>query len=303
MHDTVRAHGRQSGVTLIELIVAITVASILATAIANFMTTPLFASVDITRRAELTDRADLILRRIQRDLHRALPNSIRVRVGADGSSVWLEYLEVRTGGRYRAEPSGAATDANACADTNLDTLADEDVLSVGQPDSCFRSLGAVADFAAIVPNSDFVVVYNLGTGYANADAYASGAATGGNKALVTATGASGTSENRILFQSHTFTLASPSARFQVISGPVSYECNAPAGKIRRYSGYALAAAQPGSAPAGATSTLVSDDIAACDFVYTSGATERSGLVSVTLALARAGERVTLHQQTHVANVP
>ena len=56
-----------------------------------------------------------------------------------------------------------------------------------------------------------------------------------------------------------------------MSGPVSYLCDTAAGTLTRYSGYAIASAQPASAAAltaaGATAALVAADVARCQFTY------------------------------------
>lgn len=295
---------RARGFTLVEMIVAITVASVIGVLIAVFTTTPIQSSIEIARRADLTDLADATLRRMQRDLQRALPNSIRVTTV--GATTFVEYLEVRTGGRYRAEPSGAATDANSCPDAlagggDGDGQANEDVMSFGVADTCLRSLGTIPDLTAIAAGSDWLVIYNLGTGYVNADAYAGGNAPGGNKARVTATSVAAASENRITFESNSFSLASPGNRFHIVSGPITYECNPAAGVVRRYSGYAIAAAQP-TAFAG-TPAVLAANVAACAIVYASGATERSGLLSLALSFSISGESVNVYHESHVSNVP
>jgi MSHA biogenesis protein MshO len=232
-----------------------------------------------------------------------------VRVTNVGTVFYLEFLQTRTGGRYRTAPDQSvlpqvATGANTCPDTNGNGFADEDILVFGVSDTCFRSLGAIpisAIFGAIVPNGDFLVVYNLGTGFANADAYATGPATGGNKSLITAFAASAGNENRITFQSHTFQLESPGSRFHVVSGPVTYECNPVAGVLRRYANYAIANAQP--TPPGVAPDLLAQNVSNCTITY-AVANQRTGVVSIWLDLADASvARISLFQQMLVNNVP
>lgn len=302
---------RAHGLTLIELVVAIVIAGVIGAVLATYLTVPIRASADIALRAELGDSADTALRRFERDLNRALPNSVRVL--NVGSTWYVEYLEVRTGGRYRAEASGAATDANACPDTNGDGLADEDVLTFGVgvlgpgvSDTCFRTLGALPDLAAIDVARDWLVVYNLGGGFADADAYLNDAATGGNKARILAVAAAADAENRLTLASNpaipSFVLSSPGSRFHVVTGPVTYECSPATGRLLRHSGYPIRFAQP-TAFAGATSAVVADRVSACTFGFNNGATERGGLVSATLTLTRDGESVRLYHEVHVANIP
>ncbi|GAB4175878.1 MAG: type II secretion system protein [Rhodocyclaceae bacterium] len=289
-----------------EMITALVLTGILAAAAAVFLRVPIAGYFDVARRAALTDAADLAVRRLARDLARALPNSVRVAGACTGTTpCYLEYLEVRTGGRYRAEPSGAAT---SCAAGFAPGYAD--ALEFGVADTCFRSLGAVRDLASIAsgPAGDFLVIYNLGPGNAGADAYASGAVSGGNKSRITAVAAGAGSEDRIDFESHVFPLASPQNRFHVVSGPVTYACDPAAQTLTRYSGYPVTAAQP-TPPAGAAGALLASGVSACAFGYDPGAVaQRNGVVSVRLELTRtdpAGtpERASLFSQVHVSEVP
>src|SRR3989442_15422016 len=240
------ARSRAGGVTLIEMVIVIAITAIIAAAVSVFISRPVEGYADAARRAEMSDIADTALRRMTRDVRTALPNSIRITTV--GSAYYLEYLETRTGRRY---PSGVpapatATGPNTCPDlAPLDGTADENVLQFGAADTCFTSLGDVLGLGQIVPNSDFVVVYNLGPGSLNADAYPSGAVTGGQKSRITAV-ASVAGENVFSIESRTFTYASPGKRFHVVSGPVTYQCipSPTGGQLRRYWGYAISASPP-----------------------------------------------------------
>jgi MSHA biogenesis protein MshO len=289
-----------AGFTLVELVAVMAITGILAAVVGVFVRLPLATYQDVERRAALTDTADTAFLFLERDLKTALPNSVRV--SEAGGVFHLEFLKTRTGGRYRADDAvpPIATGGTTCADTNSNGEADENVLAFGVADSCFTTLGTLPHLASIVPNGDFVVVYNLGTGITNADAYASGNATGGNKSRITAAAAGAGGENVIEFEPHTFTLESPARRFEVISGPVTYICDPAAGTLRRVSGYAIQAAQP-QPPAG-TSALIATGVAACTMTY-DVANERIGIVSIWLKLAdpAGGTVVSLVQQVQVSN--
>ncbi|MBI1965847.1 MAG: prepilin-type N-terminal cleavage/methylation domain-containing protein [Betaproteobacteria bacterium] len=301
------------GVTLVEMIVVIAITGIIGAVVAVFIRRPVEGYVDAARRAELTDIADTALRRFTRDLRTALPNSVRVTESPPASGIfYLEYLETRTGGRYRTEvPSTVpASSASTCPDTDGDTLANENVLQFGVADTCLGAIGDIPDRTAVT-TSDFLVVYNLGAGIANADAYASGAVTGGNKSLITAAVGAGTGgENVVRFTSHTFTFPSPGRRFHVISGPVTYVCDPVNRTLRRVSGYAIQAAQPVDINAAPLSTapvnalLASNVGPPCTIAYTiGGATGRTGVVALNLQVSQSGETVRLFQQVHINNVP
>lgn len=295
------------GFTLIELITAMVLTGILAAAAAVFLRVPIAGYYDVARRAALSDIADLAVRRFSRDVQTALPNSVRVAGACTGlTTCYLEYLEVRAGGRYRVEPSGGATQCPAGAGAYTDAL------QVGSADTCFRSLGPVPNLASIVAGGagDYLVVYNLGPGFAGADAYASGAVTGGNKSRITAAtaGAGPNPEDRIDFQSLAFPLASPDSRFHVVSGPVTYACDPVAQTLTRHWGYAISAAQA-APPAGGSSALLASGVTGCSFTYNANVVaQRNGVAAIRLELTQAdpsgmAERVTLFSQVHVSNVP
>ena len=89
------------GFTLIELVVVVVVVSILAAMSTQLITFPVISYLNLKRRTTLVDTADMTLRRMQRDIRRALPNSIRITSVTDG--ILLEMLHTSDGGRYRAD--------------------------------------------------------------------------------------------------------------------------------------------------------------------------------------------------------
>ena len=299
-----RADRLAFGFTIVEMVTVIAITAIISAAIATFIRLPLQEYQDAQRRALISDAADTAFTRIKRDLQTALPNSVRVT--SVGAVVYLEFLQMRSGGRYRSSAPlpQVATSANTCPDTNANALADENVLQFGVADTCFTSLGTLPDLATILPNADSVVVYNLGAGFNSADAYS--AAATNNRSLITGVAAGAGGENVIRFAAHTFSLDSPGRRFQVISGPVSYVCDATpgVGTLTRISGYAISAAQQ-LPPVGA-SVLLAQNIGNCTITYDQNViNQRVGVVSIWLSFsdATSATAVNLFQQVQVSNVP
>ena len=95
----------------------------------------------------------------------------------------------------------------------------------------------------------------------------------------------------------------------LVDGPVTYLCDTVAGTLLRYSGYAIDASQANRDStgellgAGATQSLMANQISACTFTYTAGTAERAGLVTLQITISSQGESVSLLQQVHVDNVP
>lgn len=304
----IAVRSRTSGVTLIELAITIALTGILAALIVNFVQ-PVRSYIDSSRRAALADTADTALRRIGRDVRLALPSSVRVTTA--GGVTFLEFLLVRTGGRYRSE-AGTGTD---CGGATAD-----DALSFSAADTCFTSIGNVPNSSAVTAN-DYVVVFNLSPGTDKADAYQTTCGAACNKAqITTAPLAAGTGGHRVNFAGgNTFTYESPGRRFFIIEGPVTYACSPsatpPFGTLRRYSGYAIQAMQPNNAAAAPLSTapvtglLASGVTAPCNITYdTSTAAQGAGLVTLRLQLSMQDSRgdtenVTLYHAVHVNNVP
>ena len=294
------ARALSAGVTLVELVIVIVITSILATMMAFFVV-PIFQYQESRRRADMTDVADTALRRIGRDLRNALPNSVRITTS--GGITYLEFLLVRTGGRYRSDTGssgGTACDADGSSDASM--------LRFGAADKCFKTMGVMLNSSQVAVG-DFVVVYNLQAGTnSSADAYQNDNVTGGNKAKIDALPSDETDQTRIHFEQTTFTFESPAQRFQIIEGPVTYACDPTTNKrIVRYSGYGIAATQP--TPPGGTSAVMASNVTGCTFTYDSNVVAQSeGLVTLSITLTsndRQGnpENVSLVHQAHVSNVP
>jgi len=264
---------RERGFTLIEAVVVILISGIIFAVVAIFIQKPIQGYFDTTRRAELSDIADTAVRRITRDLRLALPNSVRV------SGNYLEFLLTTGGGRYRAEQTSAA--AGNILDFNLPA-----------GDSSFDVIGPVPPLAS----GNQIVIFNLGTGFAGADAYQ--AAANNRAAFGSLAGNTIT-----LTAAKLFPWQSPGKRFHVVETPVTYECNVASGVMRRYWGYTINAVQV-APPVGGSNALLATSVSGCNFTYNANElNQRYGIVSIRLELTQSGETVTVQAQAHVPNIP
>jgi MSHA biogenesis protein MshO len=258
------------GFTLIELIVVIAVVGILAGIVAVFIRNPLEGYMAASRRAELVDAADTALLRMHRDIHAALPNSLRVTTS--GGAYYLEFLPLAAGGRYRTASDGSGSgDPLDFADGS---------------DAGFDILGP----AISATPGQYLVIFNLGQDAAT-DAW-----QGGNRRVVTSSG----SVSQLSFSAtgSPFPLASPNHRFFITHGPVSYVCDPVAGTLTRHTGYEPGPTQPTSPIGG---VLVAHHVQACQFSYNPGAAERLGQLTLWLQLGKDGESVSLYREVAVDN--
>ncbi|CAG7856301.1 hypothetical protein MCAMS1_00727 [biofilm metagenome] len=244
----------------------IVIVGILAMTTTKLITLPVSSYLDLQRRTTLVDTAELTLRRMQRDIRRALPNSVRI----TGGGQVIELLHVIDGGRYRGQQGGGSGN----------------ILDFATSDLSFDVIGSLS----AAPTGE-LVVYNLGV--SGADAYA-----GANRATL-----SNTSTTTLinLQTAKQFPFQSPQQRFYIIDTPVTYRCSG--NQLLRYSGYAITSTQP-NPPAGVAGQVQANKVASCSFTYNSGSATRSGLVSLEISLTdSAGESVRLMHQVHVDNMP
>jgi MSHA biogenesis protein MshO len=228
-----RARVRQGGFTLIELVLALVVTSLLVAGLLPFLARPIEALVVGSRTAAATEHAERALARLRAELPTALPNSVRIACGGQ----CLEFIPVVDQADYRAQAPGDTLDFGA-ADDRFDVL---------------------LPLAAAPATGLGIVVNNLSSaGTGTSSAYSADAVN--NLGVV----AAGTTASRIRMASKQFPAPSPRQRFYIVGAPVSYLC-APStggGTLRRYTGYGVQANQPANAALG---DLLASAVAGCAF--------------------------------------
>lgn len=290
---------RAAGFTLVEAVMVMVITAILAGVAVLFIRQPVKNYTDSAARADMADAADLALRRMARELHGALPNSIRTAVLNGGSTALLEFIPTKAGGRYLAAEDGA----DPASHRALDFTATRNL--------SFEVVGPMPAAPYAIAAGDEVVVYNLGNGITGADAYA-----GANRSTVTAV-----ANKTITLAKNTFlgndgiANSSPGNRFNVINGgnngAVTFMCVNDTvtgqGQLTRFSH----AITPNLAiPAGQGERLAGN-VFACQFSVNQLANQQTALVGLSVALARSTpgsggnglETVTLFHQIHVDNTP
>ena len=261
-----RAVACQHGFTLVELVMVIAIAGVVAVLISTVMSNPLQGFVDQSRRAELVDKASMALNRMARDIRLAVPNSLTV----TGTS--LNMLPIAAAGRYRAnQPNGSGPRLDPPQCTQLGPSCSIDILS------------------PITANATphWLIIYN--TDVSELGSVASPSVISPKSFTWTTTTLSANLQN------FRFKYASPQHRFYLVKEALSYRCDS-SGKLWR----GVSENLNGSS---ASESLVVDAVSGCSFSYDPGTSSRGGLVALRLTLTQDGETITLLQQVHVDNAP
>jgi MSHA biogenesis protein MshO len=278
-------NARQSGYTLLELVVVIVVSAIVMGFMAMFLAAPVHAYFAQERRTELTDSANGAMRAVEADIRTALPESVRVL--PVGANLAVEMLAVDTMVRYNPGTNPAD-------------------LNIGTPDNSFATRGILAPVGNLPANAFLVV--NNGVG---GDAYAlvSNGKTPAGTTIQVAPGANSASQAITFTPAVTFLTASPTNRIYLVSRPVSYICDVTAGTLTKYWNYAIDPLQANRATqaqllgAGASMSIVARNLASCNFGVTPAAANFGGIVRIQMNFVRDGETVRVFDQAQVENRP
>lgn len=289
-----------AGFTLVELVMVIAIAGVVAVMIGAVLSRPLEGFVGQSRRAELVDIAATSLNRVARDVRLAVPNSLRV--SADGQA--LELLLIHSAARYR--PNRVGSDglrfstalAGSCGSSTVDGGCNN-----------FQLLDATLDPAG----ANWLVLYNVGAESGGNPLAGANVWAPANPGVITPSGISFSVQggapageqlialNNLPSAEFRFALASPQRRIYLAERVLGYRCAG--GQLLRYSYTRLNSSIPATPPAGSDPQALASQVSACRFTYQPGTTQRAGLLSMSLTIREEGESLELLQQVHVDNAP
>jgi len=296
-HALASLRSRQRGFTLVELVLVIALAGVVAVLISTVLSRPLQGFVDQSRRAELTDQAATALNRMARDIRGAVPNSVRTRgaCNAQFGCSTLELLSISEGGRYQPnqlQPDGPRFDPPRLGDCT--TMPDK---------KCVLELpGAPISIA----DARWLIIYNTnpdeiwGTPLPNPGSILD---ITGRKPELVPSSADGAQPQQLRFDNavtapFSFRYASPQKRFFLADRVVGYQCNG-----RRLTRGEFSSLSNGYDYSGQPLLADHVDCARSGFTYQPGSHARNALVTLRLSLTRDGETISLVQQVHVDNAP
>lgn len=287
-----------AGFTLVEVIVVMVVAGVLAATLTVFLRPAIDGYITSRERAGLQAEAEITLATIVREVRRAVPNSIRT-----PGNQCFELLPASGGGRYRSGPDTVNdSGANCTPGANCSAWVDTGTLT-----TTFDVLSLSGTPAAV---GDSIVINNQNGN----DVY-----EGGNRSRVTAvqTPAAPYGVTRLTIEPLQVSPGYDGARYSVVpqdQQAVFYSCvgadgtldarGEGRGQLLRLSGYGYNPATPTTCPSSG-GVVVASGVRSCNFVHdpNQGATQQSGFVWIELEIARHGETAHLGMGAHVPNAP
>lgn len=291
---------RMRGFTLVELVMVIALASVVAVMVSSVLSRPLEGFMAQSRRAELTDMAAIALNRMTRDIRLAVPNSLRVSDSdGDGYGDTLELLPIHEAGRYRANQL-----PDASGNIEPDSVRYDPPRCPLPPGTCQIEVLSPLDKPR-VEESKWMVIYNIGAQSAGSTVWPFSGAISDGMAVITPTTDFTLADNTLEFENsgfRGFRYASPQHRFYLAKEVVGYKCvtedgetslwraNFPDLRAARDYGYDDA-------------RLLVDAVSRCRITYASATNARNALVTIELGVKKGEEEVVLLQQVHVDNAP
>jgi MSHA biogenesis protein MshO len=249
------------GFTMIELVVSMVIAAIIAGFVAMMIGSPVQAYLATSRRADLSDTADSAMRSIDADVRTALPNSVRV--GSIGNLRILEVIRVTTSVSYR------------------ELWPERTAMQFGTPVSQFSVLET-----PVFGNGQRIVIDNRRT--AGRTAYSQTNVITPTTTTVSAS-TTGTLTDITISPAFRFTNyadRSANQRAYIVPslGVIRYECDLSSGVLRRYDSLPIVSS---ITTLSAASTAIASDVTACRFQALAGNAENGGIAIIEITVSRA----------------
>lgn len=280
---------RNSGFTLIELIIVIILLGIMAVGISGFITLATQTYLNVSERDDLLSNARFVNERLNREVRNAVPNSIRE--GSNGSTQCLEFMPITASTIY--------TDIPVAPEPSSETLRVIPFINdAGDPYTCPSSGAQCNDFITVYPlAADASDIYDLSLDKVfTIDNYTLPVAP---DKIATIT----------LDTSVTFDQDSPTNRAYIFQQPVAYCLRNVVGvsEVWRYANYNSTSDQtfPPDISSVGTASLMARGVLnlAGAFTVQNATLQRNAVVQIKLTFFRDGEEMVFDNAIHITNIP
>lgn len=284
---------KQSGFTLVEIIVVISIMGIIGGLSSLIIGRSLDSYAALERRTDLQTSIRLAIERVSREMRHALPHSICVNNGGacTSSGNRFYFIPVTDSGRYQDRPGVYSAPP---------PIQRERLPISPRTSNLFDVLSTDANNRLVVQNGDWVAVYNSN----NTDIYA-----GTNnirhqinsvvqKDIHNDADATNDIDQIQLTANQAFANHSPTRRFHIIADDVVTLFYLDGTDLRRDT---TNFASPNSATA--NTRLLMQNVEACTFTYSAGSPQRAGLLRIDITVTQQGESVQVIHDAHIYNTP
>lgn len=286
---------KQSGFTLVEIIIVIAIMGIIGGLSSLIIGRSLDSYAALERREKLQTSIRLAVERISRELRHALPHSICVHDGAacvSSSQNSFYFIPVQDSGRYQDRPGAYSAPPPILRDRLPVSPQSRDRFDVLSTNGTNR-LNTVT--------GDWVVVYNLN----NTDIYAAPNNIRNRinaivqKDINNTAGDTSDDIDQIQFSGNqSFANHSPSRRFHIIKNNNVTLFYLNGTDLFRDTTTFAAPNTPTGNP-----RLLMENVQACTFTYTPGSQQRAGLLRIDITISIQGEQIQVIHDAHVYNTP
>ena len=273
---------RESGFTLLELIIVIIILGVMSVGISGFISLTTQTYLNVSERDDLLSSARFAVERLNREIRNAVPNSIRVSNNA--AKQCIEFVPIKASTIY--------TDIPVTPDIKSEEISVVSFININ--DDPYTCSGTCADFAVVYPlTSSDIYNFDIDSGDGKVTQFNAFTNMVGDIWTLPIKPTGG-----MVFDEH-----SPTNRLYVFDSTVSYCVEN--FRLSRFqsSSFNINQALPLFADSVLMAENITYDVNDLPFKFSPPTLQRNGVVQIKLNFDRDGEIIAFNNDVHIENVP